>query len=106
MHGTWYWCCGDDDTHTATCLHPSDEQFGDAPVKERRGLLMVTMDDAQQRINITAKGFAEWPSREGDDSTDFAAEHPARPEFIIELKGQDGGTEAFDAVHSEGILMD
>jgi hypothetical protein len=44
-----------------------DEQHGNAPVKERKGLLMVTMDDAKQRNN----------------TTDFAVEHPARPEFII-----------------------
>jgi cytochrome b involved in lipid metabolism len=37
--------------------------------------------------------------------TDFAEEHPAGPESIIELAGQDG-TEAFEAVHSEGILED
>jgi len=37
------------------------------------------------------------------DLTDFAEEHPAGPESIIELAGQDG-TEAFEAVHSEGIL--
>jgi hypothetical protein len=28
MHGIWYWCYGDDGTHTAKCLHPSDEQHG------------------------------------------------------------------------------
>ena len=39
------------------------------------------------------------------DLTDFAEEHPAGPESIIELAGQDG-TEAFEAVHSEGILED
>ena len=44
---------------------------------------MVTMDDAKQRNN----------------TTDFAVEHPARPEFIIQLKGQDGGTKASEAVH-------
>jgi cytochrome b involved in lipid metabolism len=37
------------------------------------------------------------------DLTDFAEEHPAGPESILELAGQDG-TEAFDAVHSEGVL--
>ena len=40
------------------------------------------------------------------DSTDFAAEHLTGPEFNIHLKGQDGGAEAFEAVHSEGILVD
>ncbi len=65
MHGIWYWCYGDDGTHTAKCLHPSDEQHGDAPVKERTGLLMVTMDDAKQRNNTTAKGIAGLSSREG-----------------------------------------
>ena len=39
------------------------------------------------------------------DLTDFAEEHPAGPESIIQLAGQDG-TEAFEAVHSEGILED
>ena len=39
------------------------------------------------------------------DLTDFAEEHPAEPESIIELAGQDG-TEEFEAVHSEGILQD
>lgn len=39
------------------------------------------------------------------DLTDFAEEHPAGPESIIELAGQDG-TEEFEAVHSEGILED
>ena len=39
------------------------------------------------------------------DLTDFAEEHPAGPESIIELAGQDG-TEAFEAVHSESILED
>eukprot|EP00956_Cyclotella_meneghiniana_P000866 scaffold1005_cov70-Cyclotella_meneghiniana.AAC.1 len=39
------------------------------------------------------------------DLTDFAEEHPAGPESIIELAGQDG-TEAFEAVHSEKILED
>jgi len=39
------------------------------------------------------------------DLTEFAEEHPAGPESIIELAGQDG-TEAFEAVHSEGILDD
>ena len=38
------------------------------------------------------------------DLTDFAEEHPAEPESIIELAGQDG-TEEFEAVHSEGILQ-
>lgn len=39
------------------------------------------------------------------DLTEFAEEHPAGPESIIELAGQDG-TEAFEAVHSEKILED
>ena len=39
------------------------------------------------------------------DLTEFAEEHPAGPESIIELAGQ-GGTEEFEAVHSEGVLED
>jgi succinate dehydrogenase/fumarate reductase flavoprotein subunit len=39
------------------------------------------------------------------DLTEFAEEHPAGPESIIELAGQDG-SEAFAAVHSEKILED
>lgn len=39
------------------------------------------------------------------DLTEFAEEHPAGPESILELAGKDG-TEAFEAVHSEGILED
>lgn len=36
---------------------------------------------------------------------DFAEEHPAGPESILELAGKDG-TEEFAAVHSAGILDD
>ncbi|KAL7457241.1 hypothetical protein ACHAWC_008781 [Mediolabrus comicus] len=39
------------------------------------------------------------------DLTDFADEHPAGPESITELAGQDG-TEEFQAVHGENILED
>lgn len=39
------------------------------------------------------------------DLTDFAEEHPAGPESIWSLAGGDG-TEAFDAVHNEGLLAD
>ena len=39
------------------------------------------------------------------DLTDFAEEHPAGPESILKLAGQDG-TEAFEAVHSDKILED
>ncbi|EJK77498.1 hypothetical protein THAOC_00669 [Thalassiosira oceanica] len=39
------------------------------------------------------------------DLTDFAEEHPAGPESILELAGKDG-TEEFAAVHSAGILDD
>jgi cytochrome b involved in lipid metabolism len=37
--------------------------------------------------------------------TDFADEHPAGPESITELAGQDG-TEEFQAVHGQNILED
>lgn len=39
------------------------------------------------------------------DLTEFAEEHPAGPESIWSLAGGDG-TEAFDAVHNEGMLAD
>eukprot|EP00804_Cyclotella_cryptica_P007871 CCRYP_001429-RA/>CCRYP_001429-RA protein AED:0.47 eAED:0.47 QI:0/-1/0/1/-1/1/1/0/156 len=39
------------------------------------------------------------------DLTDFSEEHPAGPESIRELAGQDG-TEAFEAIHSEKVLED
>ena len=39
------------------------------------------------------------------DLTAFAEEHPAGPESILELAGQDG-TDAFKAVHNENILED
>jgi len=39
------------------------------------------------------------------DLTEFADEHPAGPESIIDLAGQDG-TEEFQAVHGENILED
>lgn len=39
------------------------------------------------------------------DLTDFAEEHPAGPESILELAGLDG-TDEFAAVHSEGVLED
>lgn len=39
------------------------------------------------------------------DLTEFAGEHPAGPESICSLGGGDG-TEAFDAVHNEGLLAD
>ena len=39
------------------------------------------------------------------DLTEFADEHPAGPESIRELAGQDG-TEAFAAVHNKNILED
>jgi len=39
------------------------------------------------------------------DLTDFVDEHPAGPESITELAGQDG-TEEFQAVHGENILED
>ena len=39
------------------------------------------------------------------DLTDFADEHPAGPESITELAGQDG-TDEFQAVHGENILED
>ena len=39
------------------------------------------------------------------DLTDFVEEHPAGPESITELAGQDG-TEEFQAVHGENILED
>jgi predicted heme/steroid binding protein len=76
---------------------------GDASVEGKTKLPMISMDDVQRHntegdcwIAINGKVY---------DLTDFVEEHPAGPESIIELAGQDG-TEAFDAVHSEGILVD
>jgi len=39
------------------------------------------------------------------DLTDFLNEHPAGPDSILELAGKDG-TEAFDAIHTRGLLDD
>ncbi|KAL3805535.1 hypothetical protein ACHAW5_005596 [Stephanodiscus triporus] len=76
---------------------------GDAFGKGRKELPKLTMDDVQQHNN---EGDC-WIAINGKvyDLTEFAEEHPAGPESIIELAGQDG-TEAFEAVHSEGILED
>lgn len=70
-------------------------------VKGATELPKLTMDDVRHHnsdddcwIAIHGKVY---------DLTDFAEEHPAGPESILELAGQDG-TEAFDAVHSEGVL--
>lgn len=71
--------------------------------KQTIELPKLTMGDVQQHnteedcwIAIHGKVY---------DLTEFAEEHPAGPESIIELAGMDG-TEAFEAVHSEGILED
>lgn len=70
-------------------------------VKGATELPKLTMDDVGQHnseddcwIAIHGKVY---------DLTDFAEEHPAGPESIVQLAGQDG-TEAFEAVHSEGVL--
>ena len=77
--------------------------YGDAPAKGRMELPKLTMDDVQQHNN---EGDC-WIAINGKvyDLTEFAEEHPAGPESIVELAGQDG-TEQFEAVHSEGILKD
>jgi predicted heme/steroid binding protein len=74
---------------------------GKGSVKGAIELPKLTMEDVRQHnsdddcwIAIHGKVY---------DLTDFAEEHPAGPESILELAGQDG-TEAFDAVHSEGVL--
>lgn len=79
------------------------KKYGDASVEGKIEPPKLTMDDVQRHntegdcwIAINGKVY---------DLTDFVEEHPAGPESIIELAGQDG-TEAFDAVHSEGILVD
>lgn len=78
-------------------------QSGNGSAKETIKLPKLTMAEVEQHnseedcwIAIHGKVY---------DLTDFAEEHPAGPESIIELAGQDG-TEEFEAVHSEGILQD
>lgn len=76
-------------------------QVGSGSAKGAEELPKLTLEDV-------AKHNTEedcWIAIHGKvyDLTDFAEEHPAGPESIIELAGQDG-TEAFEAVHSEGIL--
>ncbi len=61
----------------------------------------LTMDDLRQHNSADDCWIAI--NRKVYDLTDFAEEHPAGPESILELAGQDG-TEAFEAVHSEGVL--
>ncbi len=56
--------------------------------------------------NTTMKGIAgKTFNGKVYDLTEFVEEHPAGPESIVELAGQDG-TEAFEALHSEGIIED
>ncbi|KAL9188171.1 hypothetical protein ACHAXT_006549 [Thalassiosira profunda] len=78
-------------------------QNGNASGKGKADLAKFSMEEVGQHnteedcwIAIDGKVY---------DLTDFAEEHPAGPESIIELAGQDG-TEAFEAVHSAGILED
>ena len=80
---------------------PQQIQAGYESAKGATELPKLTMDDVRQHdseddcwIAIHGKVY---------DLTDFAEEHPAGPESILELAGQDG-TEAFEAVHSEGVL--
>ena len=80
---------------------PQLRQSGTGSTKGATDLPKLTMDDVRQHnsedncwIAIHGKVY---------DLTDFAEEHPAGPESILELAGQDG-TEAFQAVHSEGVL--
>ena len=71
--------------------------------KQAIELPKLTMADVEQH---NSEGDC-WIAIHGKvyDLTEFADEHPAGPESIIELAGQDG-TEDFEAVHSEGILED
>jgi predicted heme/steroid binding protein len=80
---------------------PQQIQAGYESAKGATELPKLTMYDVRQHnseddcwIAIHGKVY---------DLTDFAEEHPAGPESILELAGQDG-TEAFEAVHSEGVL--
>eukprot|EP00571_Detonula_confervacea_P015404 CAMPEP_0172304912 /NCGR_PEP_ID=MMETSP1058-20130122/6267_1 /TAXON_ID=83371 /ORGANISM="Detonula confervacea, Strain CCMP 353" /LENGTH=1313 /DNA_ID=CAMNT_0013016319 /DNA_START=187 /DNA_END=4125 /DNA_ORIENTATION=+ len=90
------------------------------PIKPRASIQQMNQNgngSAKQMIELPKLTMAEveqhnseedcWIAIHGKvyDLTDFAEEHPAGPESIIELAGQDG-TEAFEAVHSEGILED
>ena len=79
------------------------DQNGNGSAKKTVELPKLTMAEVEQHnseedcwVVINGKVY---------DLTDFAEEHPAGPESIIELAGQDG-TEAFEAVHSESILED
>ena len=79
------------------------DQNGNGSAKKTVELPKLTMAEVEQHnseedcwVVINGKVY---------DLTDFAEEHPASPESIIELAGQDG-TEAFEAVHSESILED
>mmetsp|Transcript_34338 Transcript_34338/g.72249 ORF Transcript_34338/g.72249 Transcript_34338/m.72249 type:complete len:1299 (+) Transcript_34338:130-4026(+) len=88
------------------------------PIKPRQAIQQMNQNrNEKEQIQIPKMTMVdvEQHNSEGDcwiaihdkvyDLTEFAEEHPAGPESIIELAGQDG-TEDFAAVHSEGILQD
>jgi len=85
----------------ASSVHQTAQDGNNAG--EKLELQKLTMEDVAQH------GTEEdcWIAIHGKvyDLTDFVEEHPAGPESIVELAGQDG-SEAFEAVHSEGILDD
>merc|ERR1712008_19054 len=82
---------------------PIQEMNQDTDEKEIIQLPKISMAELEQH---NSEGDC-WVLIHGKiyDLTEFAEEHPAGPESILELAGLDG-TEEFEAVHSEGILED
>lgn len=89
------------------------------PVRPRKPIQQMIKNAkyTEEKVDLPKIDFSEVQQHntEGDcwvvihdlvyDLTDFADEHPAGPESIIELAGQDG-TEEFQAVHGVNILED